>query len=114
MLTALSRRFTSGVPEVVAVASRASHGQDVVGGHHGFRPPIPVPKLGVQPPVVLAPYLSLCQVRLGRVERNHLGLPLSKGHTHRERPGAEEVLEVAIAYVLGVVVTHDDYNVGAL
>jgi hypothetical protein len=104
----------AGVAETVAVAPGAGHGEDVVVDDEDPRASIPASELGVDPAIVLAPNLPLVEVGLRRVEGDQLGLAL----WHRDRlgalAGAEEVLEVAVANVPGVVIAHDDDNVGAL
>src|ERR671911_1678343 len=98
------------VAQVVDVASRARDGEDVVVDHEYPRPAVPSPELGIEPAVMLAPDLSLVEIRLGRVQHDDLGLSLGDGDLGRPLPDAEELLEVPVADVLGVVVAHSvDY-----
>src|ERR671911_2013775 len=100
----------AGVAQVVDVTPRAWDGEDVVVDHEYPRPTVPAAELGVEPAIVLAPNLSLVEIRLGRVERDYLGLSLGDGDLGRPLPYAEELLEVPVADVLGVVVAHSvDY-----
>src|SRR5215218_8678262 len=96
----------AGVAQVVDVASRARDGEDVVVDHEYPRPTIPAPELGVEPAVVLAPDLSLVEIRLGRVERDDFCFSLGDWDLGRPLPYAEELLEVPVADILGVVVAH--------
>src|SRR5215208_2030235 len=96
----------AGVAQVVDVPSRARDGEDVVVDHQYSRPGVPAAELGVEPAVVLAPDLPLVEVRLGRVERDDLGLSLGDRDLGRPLPYAEELLEVPVADVLGVMVAH--------
>src|SRR5918997_260264 len=100
----------AGVAQVVHVAPRAGNREDVMVDDDYLRSPLPAPEFGVDPRVVLPPDVPLVEVGLGRVERHDLGLAIPHGHRCGSLTQAEEVLEVPIADVLGVVVAgdHDD------
>src|SRR5919107_847970 len=104
----------ASVAQVVDVASRAGDGQDVVVDHEYPWPAVPAAELGVEPTVVLAPDLSLVEIRLRRVERDDLGLSLGDGDLGRPLPYAEELLEVPVADVLGIMVAHSVHDVRTL
>ena len=76
-------------------------------------PSRPPAQLGVDPAVVLAPDLALVEVGLGRVDRDDLGAALGDGDRRDRVAGAEEVLEVPVADVTGVMVAHRDDHVRA-
>src|SRR5215210_5950179 len=102
------------VAQVVHVAARTRDGEDVVVDHEYPRTAVPAAELRVEPAVVLAPDLSLVEVGLGRVERHHLGDAFRDGDLGRALPDAEELLEVPVADVLGIVVAHRVDDVRAL
>jgi hypothetical protein len=77
------------------------------------RPLGPVAQRGVDPAVVLAPDLALVEVGLGGVDGDDLGEALGGGDGRDRVAGAEEVLEVPVAHVAGVVVAHRDDHVRA-
>src|SRR4028119_1437178 len=84
--------------------ARPRPGRGVMVDHEFLRPPVPIPELRVEPAVVLPPDLAFVEVRLGRVERDDLRHALRHGDLDGLLPDAEKLLEVPVAYVLGVVV----------
>src|SRR5215210_1741718 len=82
--------------------------------HQYLRSPVPIAKLGVEPAVVLPPHLAFVQVRLGRVEGHDLRLALGYGNRDSTLPHPEEILEVPVADVPGVVVSYGHDHVLAL
>ena len=77
------------------------------------RPPVPAAELGVEPGVMLAADLSLVEVGLGGVQSDDLRLALGDRDEARTLPQPEDVLEVPVSDVLGVVVAHDHHHVRA-
>src|SRR5215210_3704722 len=67
------------VAQVVDVAARTGDGEDVVVDHQYPRTAVPAAELRVEPAVVLAPYLTLVEVGLRRVEDDDLGHPFGNG-----------------------------------
>src|SRR5215217_7606389 len=115
MSTFSSRRMAMTSPASRRLlTSRARDGEDVVVDHEYPRPTVPAAELGVEPAVVRAPDLPLVEVRLRRVERDDLRLSLGDGDPGRLLSYAEELLEVPVADVLGVVVAHRVDDVRAL
>ena len=72
----------------------------------------PTTELGVEPAVVLAPDLALVDVGLGGVDRHDLrAAPATYRRDRVARP--EEVLEVPVADVAGIVIAHRHHDVAA-
>jgi hypothetical protein len=86
----------------------------VVVDHEYLRPPVPVAELGIEPAIVLAPHLTLVEIRLGRIERHDLRLALRYRDRNGQLAHAEEVLEVPVADAPGVMVAHTYHNVRTL
>src|SRR5215212_1643451 len=82
--------------------------------HKYPRSPVPTAKLGVEPAVMLPPNLAFVQIRLGRVERHDLRLALGYRNRGSTLAHPEEILEVSVANVPGVVVSHRHDQVLAL
>src|SRR5215217_3089241 len=108
------RHYIAGVVKDVHVAARTGDGEDVVVYQEHRRPPIPIPKFGGEPAVVLPPHLSVVQVRFGRVEHHDLRRALR--HRYRNRPLAhpEYLLEVPVSNTPRVVVAHSHDHMFAL
>jgi hypothetical protein len=66
-----------GDPQVVDVTAGAGDSRDVMVNDHDPGPLRPPTGLGVEPAVVLAPDLTLVEVRFGGVDRDHLRTTLA-------------------------------------
>ena len=109
-----NRHYVARVPEDVHIAPSTGNGEDMMMNHKYLRSPVPSTELRVKPAVVFPAHFALIQVRLGRVKRHDLGLALR--HLDRDGffPHPEELLEVAVTDVPGVVVAGDHDHVRTL
>jgi hypothetical protein len=104
----------ASVAQVVHVAARTGNRQYVVVDHEYLGTAVPAAELGVQPTVVLASDLPLVEVGLRRIEDDDLGHPFGDGDLGRHLSYVEELLEVPVTDVLGVMVAHRVDDVRAL